>query len=359
MPKIEIQGGCKKLLGKEIRAFKKFRNRFYSGDASYVATSEFVTDMLLRKTTNFAKSLETCIIYAVENDKRIAQCIYIIAPNTNFAQLSYFDCPKGRHDVADAMIETAKKEMRKHGINRLIVGLCGHLSYGVGILNESPLKNSFDTNYNKTYTGEFFLNFETVNTLSAYRCKLADARKRLNAASFSANGFSVREADFSKFKKECEILRNICDLTIGRTHLYTKTSAGHFYELLKDLKILLTEKNLLFLMHEGKEVGFVFWHPDFNCAVKSGCPLTKTAFAFSCIFNKKKIDTVKLNAIGVLKGYTGRGTIALLRALEERTRSYDYIETNFVWDNNVESTLINRRLLGKACRKFSVYEEEL
>lgn len=63
--------------------------------------------------------------------------------------------------------------------------------------------------------------------------------------------------------------------------------------------------------------------------------------------------------VGVLKDYKGRGTIALLRALEERTRSYEYIETNFVWDNNVESTLINKRLLGQSCRKFSVYEKEI
>ncbi len=359
MPTIKIQGDRKRLPRKEIRAFKKFRNRFYSGDILYVATGEFVTDMLLNKTTRFAKSLDTSIIYALESNERIAQCLLIIAPNNDFAQLTFFDCPQHRHGVADAMIDTAKKETLRYGLKRLVVGLSGHLSYGVGILNETLLKNSFDTNYNKTYTGKFFKNFETVNTLSAYRCKLSDARKRLNTVTFVTTGFSVREADFSKFKSECEILRNICDMTIGTTYLYTTTAEGHFYDLLKDLKLLLTEENLLFLMHDGKEVGFVFWHPDFNCAVKSGRPLTKTAFALSCIFNKKKIDTVKLNAIGVLKGYTGRGTIALLRALEERTRNFEYIETNFVWDNNVESTLINKRLLEQSCRKLSVYEEEL
>ena len=245
--------------------------------------------MLLNKTTRFAKSLDTSIIYALESNERIAQCLLIIAPNNDFAQLTFFDCPQHRHGVADAMIDTAKKETLRYGLKRLVVGLSGHLSYGVGILNETLLKNSFDTNYNKTYTGKFFKNFKTVNTLSAYRCKLSDARKRLNTVTFVTTGFSVREADFSKFKSECEILRNICDMTIGTTYLYTTTAEGHFYDLLKDLKLLLTEENLLFLMHDGKEVGFVFWHPDFNCTVKSGRPLTKTAFAVNCIFNKRKI----------------------------------------------------------------------
>ena len=110
-------------------------------------------------------------------------------------------------------------------------------------------------------------------------------------------------------------------------------------------------------MHGDKEVGFVFWHPDFNCAVRASRPLSKAAFALGCVLNKRKIDTVKLNAIGVMKGYRGKGTIALLRALDERTKNYKFIETNFVWDNNVESTLINKRLHGGKCRSFSIFED--
>ena len=359
MPKIELKGGSEKLSRNEILSFKKFRSDFYLGDALYVATEEFVTDMLLNRTTSFAKSVNTYIISATENGKRVAQCLCIIAPDTEFAQISQFDCPKERKDIADEMIHTAERIAGECGLKRIVAGLCGHLSYGVGILTETELKNSFDTNYNKPYTAEFFKHFKTVNTLSAYRCKLDDARKRLYTTTCDIGDLFVREANFSKFKDECETLRKLCDATIGDTYLYAKTTEGHFYELLKDLKLLLSEKNLMFLMHENKEVGFVFWHPDFNCAVPAGRPLSKADFALRCIFNKKKIDTVKLNAIGVLKGYRGKGTIALLRALEERTRAYEYIETNFVWDNNVESTLVNRRLLGGECRKFCVFEEYL
>lgn len=358
MPEIQIKGGSEKLSVKELRAFKNFRTAFYRNDALYVATSEFVTEMLLKKTTRFAKSLDVRIVSATENNARLAQCLYIVAPDTDFAQIAYFDCSKNRRDLADAMIQAVKDEMQKSGIKRLVAGLCGHLSYGVGILNQTRLKNTFDTNYNKLYTGEFFDRFGKVNTLSAYRCKLADARRRLNEVTFKTDGLFIREADFTKFKNECEKLRTLCNATIGTTYLYTPTSYGHFYDLLKDLKILLSRKNLLFLMHGGKEVGFVFWHPDYNCIVKSGRPLTKAGFALSYFFNRKKIDTVKLNAIGVLKEYCGRGTVALLRAVEDRTRGYDFIETNFVWDNNINSAMISKRLLGDdVCRKFSVYEE--
>lgn len=359
MPKIKITGGNGKLPREEILSFRKFRSDFYRNDSLYVATEEFVTDMLLNKTSAFAKNLDVRTISATENGKRIGQCLYIVAPDTEFAQISHFDCPPERKDIADAMIRAVKSTAKECGLKKIVAGLCGHLSYGVGILTETDLKNSFDTNYNKMYTAEFFKDFKITRTLSAYRCRLDDARSRLSAATYDVGDLFVREADFSKFKDECETLRELCDGTIGNTYLYAKTAEGHFYELLKELKLLLSEKNLLFLMHGNKEVGFVFWHPDFNCAVRAGRPLTKAAFALGCIFNKGKIDTAKLNAIGVLKGYRGKGTIALLRALEERTRKYKFIETNFVWDNNIESTLVNRRLLGGECRKFSVYEEYL
>ena len=356
---IKITGGVEKLPRKEILSFKKFRSDFYRSDTLYVATEEFVTDMLLNKTSAFAKSLDVRTIYATEDGKRIAQCLYIVAPKTDFVQISHFDCPIERKDLATAMIHTAMSTAKEHGLKRIVAGLCGHLSYGVGILTETNLKNSFDTCYNKMHTAEFFKDFKITNTLSAYRCQLEDAHHRLSATTYDVGDLFVREADFSKFKDECETLRKLCDATIGNTYLYAKTSEGHFYELLKELKLLLSGKNLLFLMHGNKEVGFVFWHPDFNCVVPAGRPLTKTAFALECIFNKRKIDTVKLNAIGILKDYKGKGTIALLRALDERTKKHKFIETNFVWDNNIESTLINRRLLGGKCRKFSVYEENL
>ena len=359
MPKIKITGGSGKLPREEILSFKKFRCEFYRGDEFYVATEEFVIDMLLNKTSAFAKSLDVRTISATEEGKRIAQCLYIVAPNTDFAQICHFDCPTERKDLATALIRTAMSTAKECDLKRIVAGLCGHLSYGVGILTETNLKNSFDTNYNKMHTAEFFKDFKITNTLSAYRCQLKDAHRRLSAMNCDVEDLFVREADFSKFKDECETLRRLCDATIGDTYLYSKTAEGHFYELLKELKLLLSGKNLLFLMHGNKEVGFVFWHPDFNCTVRAGRPLTKAAFALGCIFNSRKIDTVKLNAIGVLKDYRGKGTIALLRALDEHTKKYKFIETNFVWDNNIESTLINRRLLGEKCRKFSVYEEYL
>lgn len=110
-------------------------------------------------------------------------------------------------------------------------------------------------------------------------------------------------------------------------------------------------------MYEGREVGFLFWHPDFNCTLKAGKAISALNLACGAVFGRKKIDTVKLNSIGVEDEHRGRGTLALLRALRERAGGkYKFIETNFVWDENRRSRLLNLRLLYGECRKFEVYE---
>lgn len=342
---------------REIKAFTSFRRKLYEGDPLYVGTAEFILDMLLRRSTKFSRECEIAPLTFVRDGVRAAQALWIVAPRDEFAQIAFFDCLKGDFEAAEAIISQAKELTRTRGLIKLVAGLNAHLSYGVGILTQTSLKNTFDTCYNKTYYADFFDGFPVKKTLTAYRNNLSETKARLNKTAAGTKGYTVRKANFKRFRDECEIMRKLCDDTIGETYLYSQTERLHFYELLKDMKIILRENNLLFLMHGGKEVGFLFWHPDFNCTVKSGKRVSTLSFALDCAFGGKKIDTVKLNSIGVERRHRGRGTLALLRAMQDETGDrYKYIETNFVWDCNMESSLLNRRLIGGECRKFAVYE---
>ena len=74
------------------------------------------------------------------------------------------------------------------------------------------------------------------------------------------------------------------------------------------------------------------------------------------IFNKNKINKVKLNSIGVKEEYQGIVTLQLLKETSKYLDKYDTIETNFVWENNKKSMLINKRLLKNVERTFKVVE---
>ncbi|MCI9031854.1 MAG: hypothetical protein HFK09_04960 [Clostridia bacterium] len=343
---------------KTTRVFKNFRKEMYRGDELYAGTAEFVTDMLVEQTTNFAKKCTVIPLAEESAEGRQAQCLWIHARGTDYAQIAFFDAQN--KESAKCLIEKAKAITRKKGLGRIVAGLNGHLSYGVGILTSAKSKNTFDSCYNKLGYSEYFKDFDIVRTLSAYRCEVKEARRRLDEVRFDTSGYAVRTADFSKFYDECETMRRICDGTIGETYLYEPTECGHFYELLKDMKILLSGKNLLFLTYGGKDVGFLFWHPDYNGAIKAGKPYSAFSFALSYALRRSRADTVKLNSIGVESEHRGLGTLALLRAFEKSIGDrFEYIETNFVWDDNKKSALLNRKLLGEVCRTFAVYEEIL
>lgn len=349
---MEEEGVCKAA----AKRFRAFRRDLYGNDPLYVSTAEFITDMLLLRQTAFAKSCEIRPVF-IGNPTR-AQCLLIRAPRTDFLQISFFDCLQNDFAAAEALFARAREAAKQSGCKRIVAGLNAHLSYGVGLAYDVKGKNTFDTCYNKTYYDAFFRGFAHSRTLTAYRCNLSQVRERFK--NIPCGGLTVREADMSHFKRECETMRRLCDETIGETYLYAPTDEGHFYDLLKDMKLLLHGENLLFLLQDGKEKGFLFWHPDYNGALQSGKRYGALSFACAYACGRKRVDTVKLNSVGVVQSVRNRGTLALLSAMNARIGDrYGTIETNFVWDCNEKSTLLNRRLLQDECRKFKVYEDEI
>ncbi len=70
---------------------------------------------------------------------------------------------------------------------------------------------------------------------------------------------------------------------------------------------------------------------------------------------------MKVNAIGVLPKYQRVGLVAGLLAETYRYAHTRFTagETNFVWDQNQDSTLLNRRVTDRALRHYAVYEIDI
>ena len=147
-------------------------------------------------------------------------------------------------------------------------------------------------------------------------------------------------------------------ISLDITFLYFPTKAGHFYQLMRDLRPFLKDENLLFAEDEkGNTVGFLFWHPDFNQMLNGGKHYSTLGIAAAYLLRSKKIENAKLNAMGTL---SPRVTSELLNELSRVMGDrYKTLETNFVWDNNLPSTHVNRRFFGEPHRKYEVYFYEV
>lgn len=337
---------------KHKKAIKKFRRDLYKNDLNYVSTAEFTFDMLLNKETAFARSIDISPVMCVSDNKIIITSLLIYNPADDFLQVSFFEALDNIGDEVDEFIDFVRGVAKERQLNRIIIGLNGHLSYGVGLSVDMNCANTFDSTYTKTYYIKYFEKYKK-HELVAFSNKISVASQSL----FSKNsGITIRKIDLNDFDNEMEKFRNICDETIGKTFLYTQTDKKHFYDLLNDMTFFLKSENILFAEDNGTVVGFLFWHPDYNEILKKGKQNSLLTIAARYTLLKNRITKVKLNSIGVKDAYQGVVTIKLIYEMEKYVRKYDTIETNFVWVNNKKSMAINKKLLQNVERHFAVYE---
>ena len=343
------------ITSKDVKKFKKFRENLYKNDQFYVSTVEFNLDMILKKETQFAKS---CVVepIAVESEGEIvAECILVYNPKDCFAQVAFFESLENQSEAVELIKERAKDFAKRNGVKKIIVGLNGHLSYGVGLTDEISKPNTFDSTYSKPYYLDYFKDGKAYGQ-TAFSAKIEEVKPNLKC--LPTTSIKIRPLNLKDFDREMEIFAEICNKTIGTTFSYSQVEKTHFKELLGAMKLFLKSENLLLAFDGEKVVGFIFWHPDYNQILKKGKQNSLLSIAIRYTLFKNKINRIKLNAIGVLEEYQGNLTLRLLKTASEYMKGEHIIETNFVWNNNKKSMLINKRLLKNVERTFKVIEYE-
>ena len=340
---------------KQKNLFINFRRNLYRNDDYYVSTTEFTFEMIFNQTTDFAKKCVIRPIMVIDNSKVLAEAIMIKNPNDNFVQVSFFEALEGVEEAVELIKVYSRLFAKENNVNRIIVGLYGHLSYGVGLTVDINRPNTFDSIYTKRYYINYFKEYKK-HELCAFSSKL----DRLYPYMINRKTeIIIRPIKLNDFENEMKLFGDICNKTIGNTFLFSKTDENHFYQLISDMKTFLKKENILFAFHKGVLVGFIFWHPDYNEILSKGKHESILSIAIKYMLNQNKIKRVKLNAIGVLEKYEGLVTMHLLKEASKYMSNFEIIETNFVWKNNVKSMRINSHLLKNIERTFVVFEENL
>ncbi len=341
------------------RRFLDFRRSLYDGDPGYSATAEFAVESVLKGTSEFTKSCFRRPLIVEHDGQILAECILVEAPGLPSLQLSFFEALPDQRAAVDLLLSQARTEAANRGLNQVVIGLNAHLSIGVGILTEGFSPATFDSSWNKSYYAEYFTGLERLG-LTSYTGTVPEVLNRVASASRppagTPGGVRIRTLNPAAWGQEMELFRSLCDATLGTTPFYAPTQPGHFADLLGELRPFLRPENVLFATVDGREVGFCFWHPDFNELLPTGRQLSTAAIAWRFATQRSRATTVILNAIGVLDGYRGVATSALLAevaaAIDGRFERY---ETSFIWDANDASMGLCRYLDGGPLRRYSVW----
>jgi GNAT superfamily N-acetyltransferase len=347
---------------RQKHSFIEFIYRLYAGQPCFKDTLMPIVKLFLDRGDAFTSESFVRPIQVTSDGDIAAQCVLVHHPGLRMLQVAFFEALPDRPKAVERLIDEARAEARRRGLPRIVAGLNGHLAYGVGFLADA-----FDVPcpFDSAYTPEYYLSYwsahaDAVHTLSTYRFRLSEVSLPDPVLRRASARVTYRGMDTTRFKHEMILLGELSNRYLKETPLYFERDPYAMYQLVRPIRPLLESRHLIFACREGQEVGFLFWHPDFNEVIPGGRRNSALAAGIRCLLGRNRIRTAKLNAMGVDHRYRGSSVAAGLlgELVQSCTGRYESVETNFVWDSNRKSRLLNTHFPHREARHYKTFELE-
>ena len=351
---------------KQQKKFINFRKKIYKNNSIYVDNNLFMIKELFSKKTSFVKNKKIYVINIEEDDEILCQGIIVYAKDLpQYIQLSFFESKPNQEKAVNLLVEKAVKIGKKYKCKKLVIGLCGHVNYGLGFLySHYNEKNSFSATANPEYYNDYFekMNCEKI-FLNTYRT-LVDYSKIQKYDSLIEKlnrNYSFKYFDKNNFDYYSKIYTDLNNKTFCKHRYYYKRNYEEDKEMLKELFLFMKEDSLIFAFDGNKPVGFVMWYPDFNELVKKGDAFGAKHFIKNKLFGKN-IQSGKLMEYGILDEYRKSGLVMCL--LNEvfialKKHNIDCIKSSWILEENKDSNSVCKALCDEVHKRYVVYEKKI
>ena len=303
----------------------------------------------------------------IENDNHVlCQGMIIYTKQLpDYIQLCFFESRKNQEKAVKLLVDEAIKIGKENNCKKLVVGLNGHVNYGLGLLcSHYDEKNSFSSSVNPKYYNDYFekLNCEKIY-LNTYKAHSFDKtmKKYEGIISKLNKSYEFKYFDKSNFDYFSKIYTDLNNSTFNNHRYYYPRKYNEDKEMLKELFLFMKEDSLIFAFKDNKPVGFILWYPDYNELLKNGGFFGTTEF-FKNIFMKKRMKTAKVMEYGILEEYRKVGLpIALLNQVYLCTKKYklEKAETSWILEENKDSNSICEAVCDEKYKRYVVYEKKI
>ncbi len=349
---------------KDQKEFLNLPKIIYLGDKNYRNLNEYIIRQLFIGKTTFCQDKVILPVLVKDNEITVGECFFIYTDLLEKTlQISFFEALENKQEAVDLMIEEAKKVAGKYNCNRIVIGLNGHVNYGLGFLcDHYDALPIFGTSYNKPYYIDYFRKYNlNVVMLNSYTwdMKLPKMDKYQNIIKRLDESFTIRTLDLKELKRDAAIYNDL-NLKCFKNHrYYYPTSSDEDYIMLKELLMFTTKEFLLFAYDKDKPVGFLMWYPDFNQILKPGEKLGVKAYIKNKLY-KHKINRVKVAEIAVLDDYKGKGvSLLLLKHAVTLAKQYKSGESSWILKENAASIGLTTSLVDEEYKHYVVFEMDL
>lgn len=344
------------------RAFVDFIYEVYKSNACFRDNLSANCKNFVYRHDAFARNCALKPLLVQQNGKPAARAMLIRHPGLNVVQIGFFEALPDQEEAVALIIEAALNFARELGLHKILAGINGHSSYGVGfLLNRYDAPNPFDGGYSQPYYPAYFERHGfQKHILSTYFMHLDSFKPAAKTIERIYAELTFREINLKSLRREMEILGDLFNRTLADTPFFFAKTPAEWYDVFKAFRPIIKNENIIYAMKDGREVGYIFWHPNYNQLIDKNRNST-LSLILQLLFCKKRLTEMKTNALGVLPEHFASGAIIGLFN-EMHKRAYGHFmtgETGFICDDNARSRLLTRRYCGEPYRQYALYELDL
>jgi GNAT superfamily N-acetyltransferase len=362
---------------KELASFIDFPHDLYEGDPNYVPEL-FIAQRDLLTVHPFHKhnSLQTFLAYdgnvIVGRIAAILNNAHNEYNHVNDGFFGFFDCINDP-EVSSILFNTATAWLKGKGVTGKFIG-------PVNFSTNEPcglLIEGFDSppflmqTYNAPYYADLIANAGFIKNMDliawhwdgeAYDDKSV---RLLNALEerLKRNNIVIRKINLKNFKEEAVKLREVYNSAWDQNSGFVPLSNEEYDYLAKDLKLILDPDFAIVAEQHGKIVAFGLALPNYNeifQKIKRGRLFPSGIFKL--LLGRKKIQSLRIYALGVIDGYRKMGIEACLYGTiikEYKRKGLKHAEAGWTLENNELMNRAIEAINGNPYKKYRLYEKAI
>lgn len=363
---------------KQLKAFIDFPHDLYAGDNNYVPELFIAQRDLLTPGKHPFHDHSKVQLFLFYRDGAISGRIAAILNNnhnlfnnTTDGFFGFFECINDL-DIAAALFASAEQWLKEQGATTIIGPVNPSTNEPCGLLLEGfdlpPLAMMV---YNKPYYASLMeaIALRKKVDLLAYDLPIGmvdDRPLQLEEkllARLKTKDITIRAVNKKDLANEALKVKEVYNAAWDKNLGFVPMTDKEFSYLAKDLKMVLDEQLCLIAEHQGKQVGFALAIPDINqilIKVRRG-RLLPTGI-FKLLLGMKKVNRVRVLALGVVKDYRKLGIEACFYAAIIRragARKMTGGEASWILEDNELMNQGIKRMNGKVYKRYRIYEKPL
>jgi hypothetical protein len=362
----------------QLATFIDFPHDLYAKDTRYVPELFIAQRDLLSPGKHPFHEHSSIQLFLAYNDKKVVGRIAAIL-NNNYNKFNnvkegffgFFDCVDDA-EVSDMLFKQAELWLKEKGV----VSIIGPANFST---NETCglLVSGFDSPplammpYNSAYYEKLIekKGFTKKVDLIAYHfgdtgyddkvVKIKDVLTRR----LGQRGVTIRPVNKKNFAEEVVNIRKVYNSAWDRNLGFVPMTDKEFDYLAKDLKMILDTDFCMVAEKDGKTIGFALAIPDINqilINIRRGRLLPFGLFKL--LFGLKKINGIRIIALGVVEGHRKLGIEACFYAniIEAyRKKKYKYAEASWILEHNDMMNRAIEQINGEPYKRYRIFEKAL